>query len=73
MKNFYLPFLTFPIYCVYRKLKLRIAYVNVTLPGFDPIVHTDSLTNAGVGVLVSTKFQTTIMGKNELNSDCEDI
>jgi len=39
-------------------------YVNVTLPGFDPVVHADSLTNAGgVGVLVATKFQTTVMGK----------
>ena len=47
---------------------------NFTLPGFEPIEHADSLTNAGgINVYVGNKFAVNVLSKHELNSDCEDI
>ena len=47
---------------------------NITLPGFEPIEHADSLKNAGgVGVYVANKFSVKTLNKNELNSKCENI
>ena len=55
------------------KIKYSIL-TNLTLPGFEPIEHADSLTNAGgVGVYAANKFSVNVLNKNKLNSESEDI
>jgi len=51
---------------------------NLSIPGYEPILHADSKTNAGgVGVYVSSTYLISLLANNELNSkfncDCEDI
>ena len=41
---------------------------------YQPVILANSQTNAGgVGVYVSDKLTVTLLSKNELNSNCEDI
>ena len=47
---------------------------NVNLAGYQTVILANSLANAGgVGVYVADKFTVTLLDKNELNSNCEDV
>ena len=47
---------------------------NVSIPGYAPLITVDSDTNAGgVGAYVSENFSATVLGKNLLQSNCEDL
>ena len=47
---------------------------NVSLPGYAPLITADSDTNAGgVGAYVSKNFSATVLGKNLLQSNCENL
>ena len=55
------------------KIKLS-PLTNVNLTGYQPVMLANSQTNAGgVGVYVTDKLTVTLLGKNELNSTCQDI
>ena len=55
------------------KIKLS-PLANVNLTGYQPVMLANSQTNAGgIGVYVTDKLTMTSLGKNELNSNCEDI
>ena len=55
------------------KLKIH-PLTNVSLPGYAPLITTDSDANAGgVGAYVSESFSATDLGKNLLQSNCEDL
>ena len=46
----------------------------MSLPGYAPLITADSDTNAGgVGAYVSKNFSATVLGKNLLQSNCEDL
>ena len=48
--------------------------INVTLNGYQHILHADSPSNAGgVGVFVADKYSVNTLEKNELKCTCEDI
>ena len=48
--------------------------INVTLNGYQPIIHADSPSNAGgVGVFVAEKYSVNTLEKNELKCTCEDV
>ena len=48
--------------------------INVTLNGYQPILHADSPSNAGdVGVFVADKYSVNNLEKNELKCTCEDL
>ena len=47
---------------------------NVSLPGYAPLITADSDTNAGgVGAYVSENLSATVLGRNLLQSNCEDL
>ena len=47
---------------------------NASIPGYAPLITADSDTNAGgVGAYVSENFSATVLGKNLLQSNCEDL
>ena len=46
----------------------------MSLPEYAPLITADSDTNAsGVGAYVSENFSATVLGKNLLQSNCEDL
>ena len=48
--------------------------LNCNKTGYQPVMLANSQTNAGgVGVYVTDKLTVILLGKNELNSNCEDI
>ena len=47
---------------------------NVYLAGHQPVIFANYQTNAGgVGVYVADKITVTLLDKNEINSNCEDV
>ena len=68
-----LPYLSDILLLSETKIKFS-PLTNVNLTGYQPVILANSQTNAGgVGVYVTNKLTVTPLGKNILNSNCEDI
>ena len=69
----FFPFLPDVICLSETKIKNSILS-NLDLQGYEPILHSDSNTNAGgVGVFVAQNLEASVLGKNDFNHNCEDI
>ena len=66
----YLP----DVICLSETKIKNLPTTNITLNGYHPIMHANSSSNSGgVGVFVADNYAVNIIGKNDLNSNCEDI
>jgi len=68
-----LPYLPDIICLSETKIKTSVL-TNLSLPEYQLLMHVNSQTNAGgVGVFVSDILKVSLIDKNVLNFDCEDV